>query len=212
MAQRRTSGTNLFMTVLCVVAMCRAVPINELLERASQHSDKLHSLSTTLTQELDSHFPPIGRVIMPRPAMCHTSSLQTPIDKDQALQVSESDLMSLARSLLQAWSDPLVVLSSSASTLPHPAQSTIFNKIQEMQQYSKSLKDGLDVLSSKMGSPAQAITSLPYRGGTNLGHDKITKLINFNFLLSCLRRDSHKIDSFLKVLRCRAAKMQPEMC
>lgn len=58
--------------------------------------------------------------------------------------------MSLARSLLQAWSDPLVVLSSSASTLPHPAQSTIFNKIQEMQQYSKSLKDGLDVLSSKV--------------------------------------------------------------
>lgn len=162
--------------------------------------------------------------------------------------------MSLARSLLQAWSDPLVLLSSSASALPHPAQSTIFNKIQEMQQYSKSLKDGLDVLSSKvckrrlqglcsenkklfsftvqilmiqnvslkwffpasvcvqMGSSAQAITSLPYRGGTNLGHDKITKLINFNFLLSCLRRDSHKIDSFLKVLRCRAAKVQPEMC
>lgn len=58
--------------------------------------------------------------------------------------------MSLARSLLQAWSDPLVLLSSSASALPHPAQSTIFNKIQEMQQYSKSLKDGLDVLSSKV--------------------------------------------------------------
>lgn len=58
--------------------------------------------------------------------------------------------MSLARSLLQAWSDPLVLLSSSASALPHPAQSTIFNKIQKMQQYSKSLKDGLDVLSSKV--------------------------------------------------------------
>lgn len=38
----------------------------------------------------DSHFPPIGRMIMPRPSMCHTSSLQTPIDKEQALQISVS--------------------------------------------------------------------------------------------------------------------------
>lgn len=38
----------------------------------------------------NSHFPPLGRVILPRPSMCHTSSLQTPSDKEQALQVSVS--------------------------------------------------------------------------------------------------------------------------
>ncbi|XP_028268423.1 prolactin [Parambassis ranga] len=212
MAYRGTNGSSLFITVLYVVAACRAIPINDLLDRASQRSDKLHSLSTMLTQELDTHFPPIGRMIMPRPAMCHTSSLQTPIDKDQALRVSESDLLSLARSLLQAWSDPLLVLSNSANTLPHPAQSSISNKVQQLQEHSKTLGDGLEILSGKMGPAAQAISYLPYRGGTDLGQDKITKLINFYFLVSCFRRDSHKIDSFLKVLRCRAAKMQPEMC
>lgn len=149
---------------------------------------------------------------MPRPSMCHTSSLQTPSDKEQALQVSESDLLSLARSLLQAWADPLVVLSTSANTLPHPAQSTISNKIQELQEHTKSLGDGLDILSGKMGPAAQLISSLPYRGGNDIGQDRISKLVNFNFLLSCFRRDSHKIDSFLKVLRCRAAKLRPEMC
>lgn len=65
---------------------------------------------------------------------------------------------------------------------------------------------------SQMGPAAQTISSLPYRGDNDIGQDRISKLINFNFLLSCLRRDSHKIDSFLKVLRCRAAKMLPEMC
>ncbi|XP_070703698.1 prolactin [Pempheris klunzingeri] len=215
MAYRRNNGGKLFMTgsiVLYMVAACGAIPINDLLDRASQRSDTLHSLSTTLTHELDSHFPPIGRVIMPRPSMCHTSSLQTPNDKDQALQVSESDLLSLARSLLRAWLDPLVVLSSSANTLPHPAHNSISNKIQELQQHSKSLGDGLDILSGKMGPAAQTISLLPYRGGNDIGQDRISKLINFHFLLSCFRRDSHKIDSFLKVLRCRAAKMQPEMC
>ncbi|XP_008281928.1 prolactin [Stegastes partitus] len=212
MAERRTNGSKVLITVLYVVAACRAVPVSDLLDRASQRSDRLHSLSTTLTQELDSHFPPIGRVIMPRPGMCHTASLQTPNDKEQALQVSESDLLSLARSLLQAWQDPLVVLSSSANTLPHPAQNSISNKIQELQEHSKTLGDGLNVLSGKMGPAAQTTSLLPYRGGNDLGHDKISKLINFHFLLSCFRRDSHKIDSFLKVLRCRAARMQPEMC
>lgn len=50
----------------------------------------LKRLTPNFCPSQDSHFPPIGRVIMPRPAMCHTSSLQTPIDKDQALQVSVS--------------------------------------------------------------------------------------------------------------------------
>ncbi|KAM9391729.1 prolactin [Pholidichthys leucotaenia] len=211
MPHRRINGSKLFLTVLCLLAASRAVPIGDLLDRASQRSDTLHSLSTVLTQQLDSHFPPIGRVIMPRPALCHTSSLQTPTDKEQALQVSDSELLSLVRSLLQAWSDPLRVLSTSARTLPHPAQSSIFNNIQELQTNSKTLGDGLDVISSKMGPDAQTISFLPYGGGTDLGEDKITKLINFHFLLSCFRRDSHKIDSFLKVLRCRAVK-RPEMC
>ncbi|XP_019128438.1 prolactin [Larimichthys crocea] len=212
MAQRKINGNQLFMTVLYAVAACGAVPISDLLDRASQRSDTLHSLSTMLTQDLDSHFPPIGRMIMPRPSMCHTSSLQTPNDKEQALQVSESDLMSLARSLLQAWSDPLEVLSTSVKTLPHPAQNSISNKIKELQEHSKSLGDGLNILSGKMGPAAQTISSLPYSGGNDIGQDRISKLTNFHFLLSCFRRDSHKIDSFLKVLRCRAAKLQPEMC
>lgn len=66
--------------------------------------------------------------------------------------------------------------------------------------------------SFQMGQAAQAISSLPYSGENDLGQDKISKLINLHFLLSCFRRDSHKIDSFLKVLRCRMANMLPEMC
>lgn len=64
----------------------------------------------------------------------------------------------------------------------------------------------------QFGPAAQAISLLPYTGGNDIGQDRISKLTYFNFLLSCFRRDSHKIDSFLKVLRCRAARMQPELC
>lgn len=59
--------------------------------------------------------------------------------------------MSLARSLLRGWVDPLAVLSTNAITLPHPAKSSISSKIQELQEHSKSLADGLDILSGKVG-------------------------------------------------------------
>ncbi|KAK5606980.1 hypothetical protein CRENBAI_011360 [Crenichthys baileyi] len=215
MAQRRISGDRLFITVVYLVAMCRAVPIGDLLDRASQRSDKMHSLSTLLTQEMDSHFPPYGRIPNENaPFDCQPPHYRRPMEKKKSSGKGsgESDLMSLVRSLLQAWVDPLVILSNSAITLPHPAKSSISSKIQELQEHSKSLADGLDILSGKMGPAAQATSSLPYTGGTDLGQDRVTILNKFGFLLSCLRRDSHKIDSFLKVLRCRAVKLQPELC
>lgn len=58
----------------------------------------------------------------------------------------------MARSLLQAWDDPLLFLSTSAASLPQPAQSSVPNKIQELKQYSKVLRDGLDILSDRVGA------------------------------------------------------------
>ncbi|XP_042576899.1 prolactin [Cyprinus carpio] len=177
---------------MCAFVSINGVGLNDLLERASQLSDKLHSLSTSLTNDLDSHFPPVGRVMMPRPSMCHTSSLQVPNDKDQALKVPEDELLSLARSLLLAWSDPLALLSSEASSLAHPERNTIDSKTKELQENINSLGAGLE----HMDSTSDNLSSLPFYTNS-LGQDKTSRLVNFHFLLSCFRRDSsHKIDSF----------------
>ncbi|CAL8316910.1 unnamed protein product [Arctogadus glacialis] len=212
MADRRSRGTSLCLIVLSIMAACQAVPVSDLLDRASQRSDTLHSISTSLTHHMDSHLPSVGRLLMPRPNMCHTSSLQTPNDKEQTLSVSEAELMSLARSLLQAWVHPLLILSQESGSLPAAAQGLVSTRLLELLDHASSLQDGLEVLSSKMGPASQYLSYLPYHGGPDLGEDNPAKLVNFHFLLSCFRRDSHKIDSFLKVLRCRAAKSRPESC
>lgn len=46
--------TNASVSVLCTLAVCAAVPISDLIDRASQRSDMIHSLSTTLTHDLVS--------------------------------------------------------------------------------------------------------------------------------------------------------------
>ncbi|XP_060758689.1 prolactin [Neoarius graeffei] len=207
----RCTRLHLAVTVLmCVLIYTEGVSLSDLLDRAAQLSDKLHSLSTSLTNDLDSHFPSVGGKFM-RPSMCHTSSLQIPNDKDQALRIPENELLSLVRSLLMAWSDPLALMSSEATNLPHPERNSINTKTRELQDHTSNLGAGLEHLVRKMGSSSGSLSSLPFNSN-DLGQDDISRLVNFQFLLSCFRRDSHKIDSFLKVLRCRAAKMLPEMC
>ncbi|KAL2101132.1 hypothetical protein ACEWY4_002893 [Coilia grayii] len=191
----------------CVTVSSEALNLSDLLERVSMASDKLHSLSTSLTSDVGSQLPPIFKIM--RPSQCHTSSLQTPTDKEQALNVPEEELLSLARSLLLSWSDPLAVLLAEAHNLVHPDKSAILSKTKDLHLHSSSLGAGLEHLIHKMGAQSQGIISLPYNG--DVGTDKNASLSNFYFLLTCFRRDSHKIDSFLKVLRCRASK-RPEMC
>ncbi|MBN3309779.1 PRL protein, partial [Amia calva] len=199
--------------LLCVAAKAQGVGLGELLERAAQTSEYIHSLSSALTNELDSHFPPSGRMLMPRPSLCHTSSLNMPTDKEDILKLPEWKLVSLVRSLLLSWSDPLLLLSSEAPSLPHPSSGAIHSRTRELQENTHSLHSGLDTLVNKLGPLSQSLNLLPFtwKGG-DLGTDRNSRLLNFHFLLSCFRRDSHKIDSFLKVLRCRAAKMRPDVC
>ncbi|KAF5888260.1 prolactin, partial [Clarias magur] len=134
--------------LMCVLVCTEGVSLSDLLDRASQLSDKLHSLSTSLTNDMDSHFPPVGGRLM-RPSMCHTSSLQIPNDKDQALSVPEHELLALVRSLLKAWSDPLALLSSEATSLPHPERNSINTKTRELQDHTTTLGAGLERLVRK---------------------------------------------------------------
>lgn len=67
------------------------------------------------------------------------------------LFLQEDELLSLARSLLLAWSDPLALLSSEASSLEHPERNTINTKTQELQDSIRSLGTGLEHLVHKVG-------------------------------------------------------------
>ena len=59
--------------------------------------------------------------------------------------------MSLARSLLQAWVRPLLILSQESGSLPAAAQGLVSTRLLELLDHASSLQDGLDVLSSKVG-------------------------------------------------------------
>ncbi|XP_036391534.1 prolactin-like [Megalops cyprinoides] len=197
--------------LLCLSAWSHSVELPDLMDRAAELSENLHSLSTALKSDLDSHYPVVGKMMVPRHSQCHTSSIKTPYDKEQVLSMSESELISLIRSLLLSWSNPLLLLSLEAASLPHPLNTVVYSKANELQRNSDNLSAGLDILVRKMGVSLQSVSPPPLREST-LGNDDISRLVNFHFLMSCFRRDSHKIDNFLKILRCRTNKLQPGVC
>uniref|UniRef100_A0A8C9WLQ9 Prolactin n=1 Tax=Scleropages formosus TaxID=113540 RepID=A0A8C9WLQ9_SCLFO len=196
--------------LLSLFVHCHCVDFGDLMDRAVQLSDKVHFLSTSLKSDLDYHLPAVGKKI-PHLSLCHTSPLKTPMDKNQVLSLSESELLSLVQSLLLSWTDALLLLSSEASSLPHPSTSTIQVKAKQLRENSDTLGTGLSRLAHKMGSSSSSYIPLRYTENS-LGGDDDSRLVNFHFLLSCFRRDSHKIDNFLKILRCRANKQKPDMC
>lgn len=64
--------------------------------------------------------------------------------------LQENELLSLVRSLLMAWSDPLALLSSEAISLPHPERNSINSKTRELQDHTNSLGAGLERLVRKV--------------------------------------------------------------
>lgn len=66
------------------------------------------------------------------------------------VSTQESELLSLVRSLLVAWSDPLAAMLNEAPNLVHPEKGVIHSKTKELQEHSNSLGNGLDHLTLKV--------------------------------------------------------------
>ncbi|XP_031762406.1 prolactin [Xenopus tropicalis] len=128
---------------------------------------------------------------------CHTSLLSTPEDKDQALQRHHDDLINLVQKLLRSWNQPLQHLALEAPD-------NMASKVKEVEEHAKILQGGIDRIAGRMQS--------------NLGDDfypqwfgpldpRMPKGDSESYalyhLLHCFRRDSNKIDNYLKILRCR---------
>uniref|UniRef100_F6WDB6 Prolactin, gene 2 n=1 Tax=Xenopus tropicalis TaxID=8364 RepID=F6WDB6_XENTR len=131
---------------------------------------------------------------------CHTSLLSTPEDKDQALQRHHDDLINLVQKLLRSWNQPLQHLALEAPD-------NMASKVKEVEEHAKILQGGIDRIAGRVSSyPPNTKAYILYILMRSLplpmpkGDSESYALYH---LLHCFRRDSNKIDNYLKILRCR---------
>ncbi|XP_063156283.1 prolactin [Candoia aspera] len=203
---------NMFLSRKCVTPspicpngsnICQ-VSLGDLFDRAVKLSHYIHSLSAEMFNEFDERYAQGRGFIANAVNSCHTSSLTTPEDKVQAQQIQHENLLNLVLRVLRSWNDPLLHLVSEVQRIKE-VPDTILWKAMEIEEQNKRLLEGMDKIVGQVhpGDLGNEVntrwTGLP---SLQLA-DEDSRLFAFYNLLHCFRRDSHKIDSYLKLLKCR---------
>ncbi|RMC16218.1 hypothetical protein DUI87_08433 [Hirundo rustica rustica] len=202
--------------------------LEELFDRAVKLSHYIHFLSSEIFNEFDERYAQGRGFIAKAVNSCHTASLTTPEDKEQAQQIHNTaqanivkhddandklqkcncieheDLLNLILGVLRSWNDPLIHLASEVQRIKE-APETILWKAVEIEEQNKRLLEGMEKIVGRVHSgEVENDIYTPWEGLPSLQlADEDSRLFAFYNLLHCLRRDSHKIDNYLKVLKCR---------
>ncbi|XP_050999211.1 prolactin isoform X2 [Acomys russatus] len=176
----------------------------ELFDRVTMLSHYIHSLSTEMFIEFDKLYSHDHEFIATAISDCPTSSLATPEDKEQAQQIPPEVLLNLVLSLVHYWNDPLYQLVTEVGSI-HEAPDAIISRAKEIEIQNKRLLEGIEKILGQAYPEAKGneIYSVWSQLPSLQGVDKESRDKAIYNKIRCLRRDSHKIDNFLKFLRCR---------
>ncbi|KAH0506774.1 Prolactin-3B1 [Microtus ochrogaster] len=113
------------------------------------------------------------------------------------------DLLKVTISILQAWEDPVKHMATVVAGL-QGAPDVMISRTKELGERMLGLLEGLKIVLSRIQPGAVDIENSFWYGWSDLqSSDEDTRNIALYTLGRCVRRDTHKVDNFLKVLKCR---------
>uniref|UniRef100_A0A8C2SGW8 Prolactin n=1 Tax=Capra hircus TaxID=9925 RepID=A0A8C2SGW8_CAPHI len=178
--------------------------LKDLFNRATNLSQDIYNLSSKMFKEFDKRYAQGKGYITMALNSCHTSSLPTPEDKEQAQQTHHEVLMSLILGLLRSWNDPLYHLVTEVRGMKG-VPDAILSRAIEIEEENKRLLEGMEMIFGQVIPGAKETEPYPVWSGlpSLQTKDEEARHSAFYNLLHCLRRDSSKIDTYLKLLNCR---------
>nr|ABY26308.1 somatolactin 1 [Silurus meridionalis] len=182
-----------------------SISVEKLLDRAIQHAELIYRMSDEARTLFEEMFIPLSISAYQGHLgnSCTSSLVHIPTSKTEIQQISDKWLLHSILILVQFWIDPLADLQDSLDRYDN-APSALLSKTRWMSTKLMNLKQGVLVLMSKMLD----------EGGLDLGNNESLArhlaapameehvLRDYN-ALSCFKKDAHKVETFLKLLRCR---------
>ncbi|KAJ8377391.1 hypothetical protein AAFF_G00260510 [Aldrovandia affinis] len=200
-------------------AGCQLRSLADLFDRVIQHSARMHGLSSDLHSEFEQYFLPSKNQIGRINRKCHTSSILTPNDKENAQRLAREELTEVILKLLAAWRDPLSQVHQSMAHREDSFSSFSSNRALEMSDMVHQLRSGVEKVAEKMqllgmisnslSSVSSSAEALPSSSSSSsaealpLPSSRGSRSRSHYELLHCFRRDSDKVQSYLKMLKCR---------
>ncbi|XP_061662133.1 prolactin 2 isoform X2 [Syngnathoides biaculeatus] len=186
-------------------AGCRVRSLANLFDRVIQHSARMHGISDDLHSDFEQFFVPSRNHIGRLSRNCHTAHLITPDGKENAQRIAREELTEVILKLLVAWRDPLWHFHQMAAHHHDPANFSS-DKALEMSDMVRELRIGVEKVAQKMqtlGMISNSVSSPSSPEDLAPSGTGEWRLMKDHELLYCFRRDSDKIQNYLKILKCR---------
>ncbi|XP_058038689.1 somatotropin-like [Ahaetulla prasina] len=178
------------------------VPLSSLFTNAVLRAQHLHQLATNIYKEFErSYIPEEQRYSMKnsQTVYCYSDTIPSPTRKEETQQKTDMELLRFSRILIQSWLNPVRFLSRMfTNSLVIGASDRVYEKLQDLEQ-------GIQVLMREVqdgtSQSLQLVRPTYEKFELNL-RSEVALLKNYN-LLSCFKKDLHKVETFLRVMKCR---------
>ncbi|KAL1765334.1 prolactin-3D4 isoform X1, partial [Sigmodon hispidus] len=187
------------------------VSTEDLYNRVVEQSHITYNLAADVFHEFDVKFFKRSWFTHRGPRLCHTASIPTPGSLAEINETNTEDLLKAIINISLAWEEPLKHLVSALAALPGGFDEMV--KIaSNVKDRNRVLLEGLETILSRNQTEVEENAYPAWSGLDDLqSSDEDTHLFAMYMLCRCLKRDTHKIDTYLKVLRCRVAHKNAKM-
>ncbi|NWX97717.1 PRL protein, partial [Nothoprocta ornata] len=130
---------------------------------------------------------------------CHTSRMATPKGKELAQNLPREELTHLILKLLQAWKEPLSHFNQHIEHHQELSDDSL-SKAKQISNMVHELKTGVE---KSMGIISNSLNGMASSEAAGLSISNEANLMSDSDFIHCFRRDSNKVQSYLKILKCR---------
>ncbi|XP_051792177.1 somatotropin [Erpetoichthys calabaricus] len=178
------------------------IPLSSFFTNAVLRAQHLHQLAADIYRDFERTYVPDEQRHSSKnspSAFCYSETIPAPTGKDEAQQRSDVELLRFSLALIQSWIGPLGSLSRVFTN------SLVFSTSDRLFEKLKDLEEGIMVLLKELedvgfrGSPLLRLTYDKF--DVNLRSDD--SLMKNYGLLACFKKDMHKVETYLKLMKCR---------
>nr|AAN87889.1 somatolactin [Epinephelus coioides] len=185
---------------------CPSISQEKLLDRVIQHAELIYRVSEKSCSLFEEMFIPFQLQLQRNQAgyACITKALPLPSSKSEIQQISDKWLLHSVLMLVQSWIEPLVYPQTSLDRYD-AAPDMLLNKTKWVSEKLISLEQGVVVLIKKMLDEGMLTANHSEQGlfQYDVQPEMLDSVMRDYTLFSCFKKDAHKMEAFLKLLKCR---------
>uniref|UniRef100_UPI00398F65BC somatolactin beta n=1 Tax=Pristiophorus japonicus TaxID=55135 RepID=UPI00398F65BC len=179
------------------------ISLEKILNRVIHYSEHIYKMSEESYTIFEESFIAVCSQKRRRAVSCYARAISMPRSKSEIRHISDQWLLHAVLVMVQSWVEPVLYLHNSLeqnNTVPR----SLVNRIKWVAAKLPRLEKGINILIQKMlndDRPRAELEQPLIRFEVN--PKVLDPILREYATLNCFRKDAHKMETFLKILKCR---------